>query len=757
MIANKIVLRSVFALSLAASLTCSAGPALLLDFGPTTVAYAEAMLDMGHFAGAVPNTQISWNQIVNADNNSLSFADGSAAAGVSIVVGRSPTGVTNVIDYTNKLISSSVLGGAENWGIYTNTSPIKDGIFATGTSAIATNALGIRVDGLSAGTYTLYISGRNTSTGFSSAQRFFATNGAIANTFAFETNTTPFATEANSGTTSGNPTQADAVTSSFAYGDNCTHLVVTLNSGDSLFLAAVGVDTSSGFRGFLNAVEIVPGSPILTNFPAVIGTQPSGATVYEGATVSISNVKYGGMPPLTYQWYHNATPITGATNTTLTLANVIPSDGGNYRVSVANIVATNSSSNAVITVVPFFNTAQMTNIWNILPGDTNHPYITTTAGGERGLVYNPATSNLLVLTHIPTNNLFVLDPATGNQKYFMNLSGILTTAGGINMVGVADDGTVYAGNVTANAQATPYNLWQWVNDGSNTAPLELIAADPGGSTGLRWGDNLAVRGAGTTTQILIAPGKEANGYGTNVVIYTTSDPNVQIFAPIVIGVSGVPSGFGQGGVAFGPGTNTFWAKNKGGQLYLIQFDLSAQKGAVQYAFGSSNNIPDNFQFIGASSSQRWLAGVMSVASGLPDNVRLYNISNLTNGPVLADQETNLTTIANGFNNGVGVGSTTFGGNYLFALDSQNGVRAFVISTNIVLAPFSITSITAQAGPATVLSWQSVAGHTYQVQIKTNLLDAAWSNVGLPIAATSAVTSATNNMSPATRFYRVQGN
>jgi hypothetical protein len=223
---------------------------------------------------------------------------------------------------------------------------------------------------------------------------------------------------------------------------------------------------------------------------------------------------------------------------------------------------------------------------------------------------------------------------------------------------------------------------------------------------------------------------------------------------VVIGVAGVPSGFGQSGVAFGPGTNTFWAKASGQELYLVQFDLNAQTGTVLNAYGPTNGVPGTFQFINVDPSQKWLAGVMSVASGLPDNVRLYDISNLTNGPALADQELNPTTNGNSFNF-IGVGSTAFGGNYLFSLDSQNGIRAFLINTNLTPVAFSITSITPQAGPAVALIWPSVAGQTYQVQSEGSLSANAWTNVGSPITAADTMTAVTNTVSGAAQFFRVQ--
>lgn len=727
---------------------------LLLDFGPTVTTAPSNLLSMAHFAGAVSATETSWNT-VTADTSSLVYSDGTTASGVSVELGRSDVGVSSTVNFNNNSITSSALGGQETAGIYTNTSPIRDGVFATGTATVNTNAIGLRINGLAAGSYTVYISGRNTSTAVTAPERFFCTNGASATTFSFSTNTTSWVDEANSGTTPGfAPNPADAITSAFAYGDNCVLLSVTLGAGESLYLAAIGAATNE-FRGFLNAVEIVPGSPVLTNFPPFIGRQPSGATVYEGATVSLANVKYAGLPQLLYQWRFNGTNIAGATNSTITLSNITASVGGTYTVAVTNSIGYTLSSNAVVTVVPLFNTGQMTNIWNLLPGERFYITVTNNTSGERGLAYNPATTNLLLVSQLPSNNIVVLDAATGAERHFMNLSGVPSGAAGINMVGVAADGAVYVGNVTANAgsPSTPYILSKWSNDDASSTPAQLLSGDPGFNTtaiGLRWGDNLVVRGAGSDTQILIGPGS-----GTNVCLFTTADGNT--FTPNILTISGVPSGFAQFGISFGPGTNTFWAKTINQELYLVEYDFLAATGAVVQAYGTTNGVPNTFRFISTDASQKWMAGVMAVATGLPDNVRLYNISNLTNGPVLADQELYSTQNPNTFLNGAGTGSTSFGGDYVFALDSQNGIKAFLINTNFApLDPFDITSIASPSVSTVVLTWQSVAGHSYQVQARSTISDTNWSNEGSPITASGTTTSVTNNVPGQTRFYRVRG-
>jgi hypothetical protein len=71
-------------------------------------------------------------------------------------------------------------------------------------------------------------------------------------------------------------------------------------------------------------------------------------------------------------------------------------------------------------------------------------------------------------------------------------------------------------------------------------------------------------------------------------------------------------------------------------------------------------------------------------------------------------------------------------------------------------PAKPSVLIAPVGNSVSLNWQAQAGLTYQVQYKTNLLQAAWLNLGSPILATNTVVpfmdvSATNDQ----RFYRVK--
>ena len=84
------------------------------------------------------------------------------------------------------------------------------------------------------------------------------------------------------------------------------------------------------------------------SFPPRILVQPQGAVVSGGTAVSFS-VSASALTPLTYQWKTNDVPIWGATNVTLTITNVQPSDGGRYTVVVSNDAGSVESEPAVLT------------------------------------------------------------------------------------------------------------------------------------------------------------------------------------------------------------------------------------------------------------------------------------------------------------------------------------------------------------------------------------------------------------------------
>src|SRR5204863_3652535 len=69
----------------------------------------------------------------------------------------------------------------------------------------------------------------------------------------------------------------------------------------------------------------------------------------EDATFSVVGT---GTPPLSYQWSLNQASVTGATNTTLVLANVQAINAGIYTVTITNAAGSKVSAPATLRLLP---------------------------------------------------------------------------------------------------------------------------------------------------------------------------------------------------------------------------------------------------------------------------------------------------------------------------------------------------------------------------------------------------------------------
>jgi autotransporter-associated beta strand protein len=87
--------------------------------------------------------------------------------------------------------------------------------------------------------------------------------------------------------------------------------------------------------------------------PVSILVQPTNTTVAQGATATFTVIAIGRQP-ITYQWYSNSIPVSGATNPALSLTVPLSANGAIVQVLATNtITGTNysaASSNAVLTV-----------------------------------------------------------------------------------------------------------------------------------------------------------------------------------------------------------------------------------------------------------------------------------------------------------------------------------------------------------------------------------------------------------------------
>jgi hypothetical protein len=140
-----------------------------------------------------------------------------------------------------------------------------------------------------------------------------------------------------------------SVASGFTPGLNTMDFVITN--------ASAGAYPQPGLRVELQGIgqALPPGLPVITN-------QPVSRTVRESGKTAFSVVALG-RPPLSYQWWYQGAPLTGATNRTLNLNPVNSGpNNGNYSVVVRNDSGSVTSQVAVLTVVANNQSPVVTNL-----------------------------------------------------------------------------------------------------------------------------------------------------------------------------------------------------------------------------------------------------------------------------------------------------------------------------------------------------------------------------------------------------------
>jgi hypothetical protein len=313
----------------------------------------------------------------------------------------------------------------------------------------------------------------------------------------------------------------------------------------------------------------------------------------------------------------------------------------------------------------------------------------------------------------------------------------------LNLVGVADDNVIYACNLTVDSTNTavgnngPFRIYRWANESAD--PTVAYVGDPGNAdtnaTHRRFGDSFAVRGSGVNTEILT--GTRA---GKILARFTTVDgvnfTHQKIDAPELIGAVAMAT------ISFGT-NNTFFVKSESSvntnyPLQHFSYDVGAGTATLLQSY--TNPVVGGPL---AFDVNRKLMGIIGTKT---HELRLFKLTSL--GFVQQDVALPFpTTNANGNF----TGAIVFSGDKLFALESNNGLMAFTISTN-ALAPFAAT-LAINSGMAT-LTWPSMAGFVYQPQFKNTLSDPNWINLGNPTNSSGDISISEVATSEA-RFYQIK--
>jgi hypothetical protein len=458
---------------------------------------------------------------------------------------------------------------------------------------------------------------------------------------------------------------------------------------------AVGIDVNNGI--------VAAALSFVTNLPPSIVGQPQGSTnVLQGGYFTLT-VSASGTAPLRYQWRLNATNnLSNATNASLTLTNLQLTNSGLLSCLVTNSFGSVTSQDATITVVPSVQTAAAASLWSKSVGEL---FFLSTDNSQRGMAYNPTSGHLIVVSRFPSNGVHLVEGATGNYIASLDMSAVSLIPGAtfaVNMAGVADDGAIYVMDL-GDVSTSPGNhtqIYRWANELPGTvATIAYPDGDPGVG---RIGDTLAVRGAGTNTQIIAA-----SRNGTQLVLFTTTDGTT--FTPTTLDDATEPAGFAGLGLAFGAG-DTLWTKTSGFQFRHLAFDATAGTHTLLQTFGAGQL---NSIFLGVDSVNDLLAGVVpDTGAGtrpVPNHIDLYDVHDVVNGlaaePNLIDQDFLPTSTVNAN----GVGSVTFdvGSGRLFALNANNGLLALSVVAR--LFPHGTRPALTWTGPSALQSSTNVVG------------------------------------------------
>lgn len=130
--------------------------------------------------------------------------------------------------------------------------------------------------------------------------------------------------------------------------------LVLIQSGGGTGATATAVVSS----GVVVGITITDAGIGYTNTPAVligsapsITSEPQSVTVNAGDNASF-NVTATGFPLMSYQWSLNGTNISGATDNSLTVSNVVQTNLGTYAVVISNAFGTTNSDDAILSMYP---------------------------------------------------------------------------------------------------------------------------------------------------------------------------------------------------------------------------------------------------------------------------------------------------------------------------------------------------------------------------------------------------------------------
>jgi hypothetical protein len=316
---------------------------------------------------------------------------------------------------------------------------------------------------------------------------------------------------------------------------------------------------------------------------------------------------------------------------------------------------------AALSAVSAYSQYSLTPGWSLKPGD--RAYLNTDST-QRGLAYNAATDEVLLVSRTGSTAVYRLSGVDGSDLGTLNVTGITGGTFSLNMISTGTDGAIYGINLTTDSSTTPLKIYRWAD--ANSAPVLAYSGDPSNAdaaaTNRRFGDNFDVRGSGAGTEIVVA-----SRSGTIISVLNTAEGLTLKTKKIATDAVAADLGLG---VAFGSG-NTIWATASGRPIRELNYNVSGGTATTIANFGATQ-IPLAVAPISYDVSRSLLAGVQLNTTPTADTFVLYDVS--TGTPALLDSKSFPVDNAN-IN---GTGAVDFGNGKVFALDSNNGILTYSV-------------------------------------------------------------------------------
>ncbi len=274
--------------------------------------------------------------------------------------------------------------------------------------------------------------------------------------------------------------------------------------------------------------------------PITIGRAPESVTIAQGQQASFSVSLSNGSSPLTYQWLKNGAPITGATNSSYSIARATTADAGSFAVTITNAAGPVTSASATLTVTPA-----------VAPTITTQP-VAQTVGFNSSFSLSVQVSGTSPFTYQWLKDGVAITGAT-SSSYFQSSA---TPANSGTYSVVVTNG---AGNVTSNAAIITVN----------TAAVPTISTQPVDrqvAAGLSTSFSVSVSSSGTgnlTFQWLKNGGPISGATSSSLSFNQLRDTDAGDYSVVITGAGGTVRSDTARLIVLPPAPPTFSSSNSG--------------------------------------------------------------------------------------------------------------------------------------------------------------------------------------------------